>query len=63
MKRALAWLVFAGVLFGVYRLASGWSNPWASPVIVHAPPLVVPLSPVLDHLPGTPPGCGEKCRD
>ena len=29
MKKALTWIVFVGVLFGVFKLASAVGNPWA----------------------------------
>lgn len=56
----LAWVVLAVVLFGVYKAASAWKNPWAVGGAVPAGALV---NPVLSNLPASGAGCGEKCRD
>lgn len=54
MKRAVAWVVVAVAVVGVYRVSSAWTNPWS---VVTLP------NPVLSNLPKAAPGCGEGCYD
>lgn len=58
MKRVVAWVVALLALWGIVKAADAWQNPWAS--VLSAPAVV---NPVLQGLPSSPVGCGEKCRD
>lgn len=53
MARVVAWCILAVALFGAYKAANAWKNPWGASVV---------SSPVLHALPVAPPGCGAGCK-
>lgn len=52
MKKVVAWVVFAAVVYAGVMAAQAFSNPWA---VTAAPS-------VLDMLPPSSAGCGEGCK-
>ena len=55
MKRVIAWVLFAGAVYGIYLAAHAFKNPLTAVS-------VMPTSPVISNLPPASNGCGVKCR-
>ena len=53
MKRVIAWVVLAGVIYGVYVAAHAFKNPWAAASVLPSPAIV-------KLLPSTPAGCASS---
>ena len=46
-QRLVVWVLFLAICYGLFKVASGWSNPWS-----------VPTAPIMSVLPAQPDGCG-----